>query len=135
MIYIIDNGEGVPDHGIYILEVTDAERELFGDGLLPLIKLSAFFGFLIATTAYVNWCKETNDVKTLQSFICFLYLFHVSDGKLRRKATVPPLTKPAIDKLIEWFNPSNEHEFSMYVYNDLHRFSWDEVRRVLSEKP
>lgn len=134
MIYIIDNGEGVDDHDIHFLEVTDDELELFEKALIPLIETSHRFGFLIGTTSYVNW-KNRDAVLDLSDFINLNNLFkRQSNGNLQRRRDVPMLTDSMIDKIFKW-RPTTENDFAFYIGNNLHHFSWDEVRRALSETP
>lgn len=134
MIYIIDNGEGVPDQEIYLLEITDEEAELFGEALWPLIKEGWTNDFIIGSTAYVNWFGDSKSEKLSNKIhLRSLFLQQSTYGILRRRRDVPTLAGPMIDKIFEWHGTAKE-PFAFYIGHNLCHFNWDEVRRVLSEE-
>lgn len=135
MIYIIDNGQGLPDGEVYLLEIADEEVELFGDTLWPLIKEGWSCDFIIGSTAYINWHdgKAPEDLRVLADTLSLRNMFMQQADCLKRRKSIPPLTAAAIDKVFEWRPPAWRGEsFSHYVGQDLRHFSWDEVRRALS---
>lgn len=137
MIYIIDNGEPYDDHELHFVEVSEHEKELFGEALEPIL-LSAKWSqpFVAGLTQDIVWRiqpKFAEHHKTIpfSEFIHILNLVELSDDYqiVERLKSIPPLSWEASNYIINHHIknfPSNKDRYMDFIH-------WDDVRLALME--
>lgn len=133
MIYIIDNNEPPADHSLYFVEVSEHEREIFGDVLEPMLLICRWFSnpFIAGIADSIRWLKRPIEAESLGESLNLLRLIEISDDfqTIKRNPKLPPLSNEVIEYLIEshikWFPKDKDRLQPNYV--NMH---WDEVRRI-----